>query len=140
MIYRLFEKYEIVKKQMQHRHFDDGDLVFNLFQRISKLDDITWCIHQFYIDEVQDFTQAELTLLLHCCRWPNGLFLTGDTAQSIMRGVSFRFSDLRSVFYHISKHVDRYRAQKVIKGTTVTYTDTKFSITFWDSTISCKCY
>ena len=113
MIYKLFKKYEIVKKQMQHRHFDDGDLVFNLFQRLSKLNDITWCIHQFYIDEVQDFTQAELTLLLHCCRWPNGLFLTGDTAQSIMRGVSFRFSDLRSVFYHISKHVDRYRGQKV---------------------------
>ena len=113
MIYKLFEKYEIVKKQMQHRHFDDGDLVFNLFQRLSKLDDITWCIHQFYIDEVQDFTQAELTLLLHCCRWPNGLFLTGDTAQSIMRGVSFRFSDLRSVFYYISKHVDRSRGQQV---------------------------
>ena len=113
MIYKLFEKYEIVKKQMQHRHYDDGDLVFNLFQRLSRLDDINWCIHQFYIDEVQDFTQAELTLLLHCCRWPNGLFLTGDTAQSIMRGVSFRFSDLRSVFYYISKHVDRSRGQKV---------------------------
>ena len=113
MIYKLFERYEIIKKQMQHRHFDDGDLVFNLFQRLSKLDDINWCIHQFYIDEVQDFTQAELTLLLHCCRWPNGLFLTGDTAQSIMRGVSFRFSDLRSVFHYISKHVDRSRGQKV---------------------------
>ena len=113
MIYKLFERYEIVKKQMQHRHFDDGDLVFNLFQRLSKLDDINWCIHQFYIDEVQDFTQAELTLLMHCCRWPNGLFLTGDTAQSIMRGVSFRFSDLRSVFHYISKHVDQSRGQKI---------------------------
>ena len=113
MIYKLFERYETVKKQMQHKHFDDGDLVFNLFQRLSKLDDINWCIHQFYIDEVQDFTQAELTLLLHCCRLPNGLFLTGDTAQSIMRGVSFRFSDLWSVFYYISKHVDQSRGQKI---------------------------
>ena len=109
-VYRLYERYEIVKKQMLNRHFDDGDLVFNLFQRLSKLDDINWCIHQFYIDEVQDFTQAELTLLLHCCRWPNGhLFLTGDTAQSIMRGVSFRFSDLQSVFHYISKHMNPSR-------------------------------
>ena len=108
--YQLFERYEQMKKR--NGFFDDCDVVFNLFQRLSKLDDINWCIHQFYIDEVQDFTQAELTLLLHCCRWPNGLFLTGDTAQSIMRGVSFRFSDLRSVFHYISQHVDQSRGQK----------------------------
>ena len=108
--YQLFERYEQMKKR--YGYFDECDLVFNLFHRLSKLDDINWCIHQFYIDEVQDFTQAELTLLLHCCRWPNGLFLTGDTAQSIMRGVSFRFSDLRSVFHYISKHLDHSRGQK----------------------------
>ena len=28
------------------------------------------------------------------------LLLPGDTAQSIMRGIAFRFSDLRSLFYH----------------------------------------
>ena len=110
MAYDLFLKYEDLKRRK--RYFDECDVVFNLFQRLSKLDDINWCIHQFYIDEVQDFTQAELTLLLHCCRWPNGLFLTGDTAQSIMRGVSFRFSDLRSVFHYINKHVDQSRNQK----------------------------
>ena len=108
--YQLFLRYEQMKKR--NGYFDECDVVFNLFRRLSRLDDINWCIHQFYIDEVQDFTQAELTLLLHCCRWPNGLFLTGDTAQSIMRGVSFRFSDLRSVFHYISKHVDRSRGQK----------------------------
>ena len=110
MAYELFRKYEDLKRRS--RYFDECDVVFNLFQRLSKPDEINWCIHQFYIDEVQDFTQAELMLLLHCCRWPNGLFLTGDTAQSIMRGVSFRFSDLRSVFHDISKHVDQYRGQK----------------------------
>jgi len=108
--YQLFECYEDIKNRSGF--FDDCDLVFNLFQRLSKLDDVDWCVHQFYIDEVQDFTQAELMLLLHCCRWPNGLFLTGDTAQSIMRGVSFRFSDLRSVFHYISKHVDTTKGQR----------------------------
>ena len=110
IIYELFIKYEGLNRC--HRYFDECDMVFNLYQRLSKLDDINWCIHQFYIDEVQDFTQAELTLLLHCCRWPNSLFLTGDTAQSIMRGVSFRFSDLRSVFHYISQNVDQSRGQK----------------------------
>ena len=108
--YELFKKYESIKKR--NGFYDDCDLVFNLFQRLSRIDDVNWCIHQFYIDEVQDFTQAELTLLLHCCRWPNGLFLTGDTAQSIMRGVSFRFSDLRSVFHYISKNVDTSKGQR----------------------------
>ena len=108
--YELFTRYESIKKR--NGFYDDCDLAFNLFQRLSRLDDINWCIHQFYIDEVQDFTQAELTLLLHCCRWPNGLFLTGDTAQSIMRGVSFRFSDLRSVFHYISRNVDTSKGQR----------------------------
>ena len=29
--------------------------------------------------------------------------MTGDTAQSIMRGISFRFNDLRSLFHRASK-------------------------------------
>ena len=29
-----------------------------------------------------------------------GVVISGDTAQSIMRGIAFRFSDLRSLFYH----------------------------------------
>ena len=110
--YELFTRYESIKKRSGF--YDDCDLVFNLFQRLSRIDDVNWCVHQFYIDEVQDFTQAELTLLLHCCRWPNGLFLTGDTAQSIMRGVSFRFSDLRSVFHYISKNVDTSKGQRSV--------------------------
>ena len=36
---------------------------------------------------------------------PNGLFLCGDTAQCIARGVGFRFCELRSLFHTIDKHV-----------------------------------
>lgn len=60
-------------------------------------------INEIYVDETQDFTQAELYLLLHICQNPNDMFLTGDTAQGIMRGISFRFKDLRSLFYHASQ-------------------------------------
>lgn len=56
-------------------------------------------IHEIYVDEVQDFTQAELKLLLRLCRDPTGLFLTGDTAQTIARGVGFRFEDVKTMLY-----------------------------------------
>lgn len=62
-----------------------------------------WNIQEIYVDETQDFTQAELYLMLHICQNPNDMFLTGDTAQGIMRGISFRFKDLRSLFYHASQ-------------------------------------
>lgn len=62
-----------------------------------------WIIHQIYVDETQDFTQAELCLLLRVCHSPNEMFLTGDTAQSIMRGIAFRFNDLRSLFFYAKK-------------------------------------
>ena len=55
---------------------------------------------QVFVDETQDFTQAELTILIHLAHNPNDMFLTGDTAQSIMRGVSFRFSDLKTLFHY----------------------------------------
>lgn len=64
---------------------------------------MNWIIHQIYVDETQDFTQAELCLLLRVCHSPNEMFLTGDTAQSIMRGIAFRFNDLRSLFFYAKK-------------------------------------
>lgn len=56
-----------------------------------------------FVDETQDFTQAELTLLIRISQNPNCMFFTGDTAQSIMRGVSFRFSDLTTLFFNAKR-------------------------------------
>ncbi|CAH1263373.1 TRANK1 [Branchiostoma lanceolatum] len=96
-IYDIFQTYQHEKR---HRHmFDEMDLVHNLYERLTHAEDVDWSIHQVYVDETQDFTQAELALLIRCCRDPNEMFFTGDTAQSIMRGVSFRFKDLRSLFH-----------------------------------------
>ena len=57
-------------------------------------------IDSLFVDEVQDFTQAELYILAKLCRDPNSLFLAGDTAQSIAVGVDFRFTDVRQIFYN----------------------------------------
>lgn len=66
-----------------------------------------WILHEIYVDETQDFTQAELALLVSLCSEPNKMFLTGDTAQSIMRGISFRFHDLRSLFFYTKKSANK---------------------------------
>ncbi|XP_033629676.1 TPR and ankyrin repeat-containing protein 1-like isoform X2 [Asterias rubens] len=102
-IYLLFKKYEHEKNQKSY--FDEGDLVFHLYSRLRDIKTMDWVIHEIYVDETQDFTQAELSLFIRCSHDPNALFLTGDTAQSIMRGVSFRFDDLKSLFHYASKSV-----------------------------------
>ncbi|KAM4028227.1 TPR and ankyrin repeat-containing protein 1 [Anomaloglossus baeobatrachus] len=100
-IYRLFRMYEQIKCKLGY--FDEEDVLYNLSCRVSMLEELPWSIHELYGDEIQDFTQAELFLLMRCINDPNSMFLTGDTAQSIMKGVSFRFSDLRSLFYYANK-------------------------------------
>ena len=98
VVYSLFLVYQ--REHSRDRMFDEADLVFNIHRRLQSIPAPEWSVHQFYVDETQDFTQAELSLLIRCCRFPDKLFFTGDTAQSIMRGISFRFDDLKNLFYH----------------------------------------
>lgn len=101
-IYSLFCLYQQIRSQKGY--FDEEDVLYNLSWRLSKLKVLPWSIHELYGDEIQDFTQAELALLMKCINDPNAMFLTGDTAQSIMQGVAFRFSDLRSLFHYASRN------------------------------------
>ena len=103
VVYDLFLVYQ--QQRSRYRMFDEADLVFNIHRRLQSSPGLDWSIHQFYVDETQDFTQAELSLLIRCCRFPNELFFTGDTAQSIMRGIAFRFDDLKTLFHHARKAV-----------------------------------
>jgi hypothetical protein len=116
-IYDLFEQYRYEK--MRRSLFDEADVVFRLY---TKLLDVTagngaldWVIHEIYVDETQDFSQAELCLLMRCCRRPNDMFFTGDTAQSIMRGIAFRFEDLKSLFYHMGQTMQAQGHTKAIQ-------------------------
>ena len=45
--------------------------------------------------QVQDFTQAEMLLDMRVVPDPNRLFYSGDTAQTIARGIGFRFAGER---------------------------------------------
>ena len=101
--YKCFEQYQVIK--MRYGYFDDNDLIHNLYHRLLKMKRQEPLVHRLYVDEVQDFTQAELALLLQCSHIPYGQFLTGDTAQNIMRSVAFRFCDLRSVFHDFKENL-----------------------------------
>lgn len=56
---------------------------------------------QIYVDEVQDSTMTELSIMFWMARDPNSVFLAGDTAQTILEGADFQFSDLRSALHFI---------------------------------------
>ncbi|KAL3765025.1 hypothetical protein ACHAW5_004284 [Stephanodiscus triporus] len=93
----------------QGGYYDECDLVYNIAGRISLLD-VSYFDHMdqesvlpvdsLFVDECQDWTQAELYVLAKLCGDPNALFLAGDTAQSIAVGVDFRFTDVRQTFYN----------------------------------------
>ena len=107
IIYDIFNEYQHYRQMKRHEIYlyDECDLILHIHNRMKDVHDVPWSIHSLYIDEVQDFTQAELAILTHCSRDPNSMFFTGDTAQTIMRGVAFRFQDLRSLFHRINSKI-----------------------------------
>ncbi|MCL7045377.1 hypothetical protein MKW94_013410, partial [Papaver nudicaule] len=79
MIYDIFIDYE--KKKVLNGEFDLSDFVIDLHSRLKngsfRGDDMDFV----YIDE-------------------EGFVFSGDTAQTIARGIDFRFQDIRSLFYN----------------------------------------
>lgn len=53
-------------------------------------------IHFLMVDEVQDLTQNIIGLLMSLAQ--KNVFFSGDTAQTIAKGIGFRFYDLKQVF------------------------------------------
>jgi superfamily I DNA/RNA helicase len=53
-------------------------------------------INFMFIDEVQDLTPATIYLISQIVS--NTIFYAGDTAQSISKGVIFKFSDIKLLF------------------------------------------
>ncbi|MCL7024853.1 hypothetical protein MKW94_004240, partial [Papaver nudicaule] len=54
-----------------------------------------------YIDEVQDLTMRQAALFKYISQnFEEGFVFSGDTAQTIARGIEFRFQDIRPLFYN----------------------------------------
>uniref|UniRef100_A0A3B6CCA9 UvrD-like helicase ATP-binding domain-containing protein n=2 Tax=Triticum aestivum TaxID=4565 RepID=A0A3B6CCA9_WHEAT len=97
-IYNIYVDYENMKSTA--REFDLSDFVnrlhINLVSEGYKGDLVDFV----YIDEVQDLTMTQIALLKYVCRnFKEGFLFAGDTAQTIARGIDFRFEDIRSLFY-----------------------------------------
>jgi hypothetical protein len=105
-VYQHFERYE--KARIELGLWDDCDRVAATLHRIYRLrstEELRYrelCYSKIYVDEVQDYTQAEIALFF-LLSGPNDLFSAGDPAQSVVEGVSFRFDEVRSVGYHLYK-------------------------------------
>ncbi|KAM3369762.1 hypothetical protein ACQJBY_017559 [Aegilops geniculata] len=97
-IYDIFLDYESMKGTA--REFDLSDFVNSLHSSLVSEGYKGDMVDFVYIDEVQDFTMAQIALLKYVCRnFKEGFLFAGDTAQTIAKGVDFRFEDIRLLFY-----------------------------------------
>eukprot|EP00959_Pyramimonas_sp_CCMP1952_P373410 7820212-Pyramimonas_sp.AAC.2 len=70
-VYELFLKYESKKAALNA--FDVCDLVKHIYRGIRKMGGYRGvAVHSTFVDEVQDFTEAEIKLIMACSAMPNG--------------------------------------------------------------------
>ncbi|GMJ04494.1 hypothetical protein HRI_004118600 [Hibiscus trionum] len=98
MVYEIFQDYE--KMKGANGEFDMADVVNDLHSRLRNERYEGDIMDFVYIDEVQDLTMRQIALFKHVClNVSEGFVFCGDTAQTIARGIDFRFEDIRSLFY-----------------------------------------
>ncbi|XP_022776512.1 uncharacterized protein LOC111318117 [Durio zibethinus] len=99
VIYDIFQDYE--KMKGEKGEFDMADVVIDLHHRLQNERYEGDIMDFVYIDEVQDLTMRQIALFKHVCKnVSEGFVFCGDTAQTIARGIDFRFEDIRSLFYN----------------------------------------
>ncbi|XP_059277094.1 uncharacterized protein LOC132031229 [Lycium ferocissimum] len=98
-IYGIFQDYE--KMKIERGEYDIADVVNDLHIRLKNQHLDGDKVDFVYIDEVQDLTMRQLALFKYICRnVDEGFVFSGDTAQTIARGIDFRFEDIRNLFYN----------------------------------------
>jgi len=105
--YGIFERYQVYADK--HGLWDDMDRVTHVLEALQSEQSKkgAYMYNRVYVDEVQDFTQAEIGLLFHLTGAHDTLFLVGDTAQAVSHGVDFRFEEVRSIVHAMSLGKDR---------------------------------
>ncbi|KAG8894024.1 hypothetical protein FRB99_001568, partial [Tulasnella sp. 403] len=114
-VYALFELYQ---KRRQPFSYDRADRTRELLNRLMKKEkqgNISLEDHGFdflYVDEVQDNLLIDIALLRLLCRNPHGLFLAGDTAQTISAGSAFRFDDIKAYLFRLEGADEKVKTGK----------------------------
>ncbi|PKI49698.1 hypothetical protein CRG98_029943 [Punica granatum] len=97
-VYDIFQDYE--KMKAMNGEFDLSDLVNDLHSRLRHEKWKGDRMEFVYIDEVQDLTMGQIALFKYVSsNVEEGFVFSGDTAQTIARGIDFRFEDIRFLFY-----------------------------------------
>ncbi|KAG8369514.1 hypothetical protein BUALT_Bualt14G0021500 [Buddleja alternifolia] len=99
VIYDIFQDYE--KMKLERGEFDLADFVFDIYIRLENESYFGDKMDFVYIDEVQDLNLRQISLFRYICKnVDEGFVFCGDTAQTIARGIDFRFEEIRSLFYN----------------------------------------
>ena len=103
-VYDAYEQYD--RYCSDYGLWDDCDRVADALRQLQSLQQINETMFssvqfdKIYVDEIQDYTQAEIALFFTLAG-PGDLFLAGDPAQAVVEGVEFRFESCRSVAFHL---------------------------------------
>ncbi|PWA68994.1 uvrD-like Helicase, ATP-binding domain, P-loop containing nucleoside triphosphate hydrolase [Artemisia annua] len=98
IIHTLFQDYE--KMKTARGEFDLGDFVNDIHRRLKNGKYGGDQMDFVYIDEVQDLSMRQISLFKYISQnVDEGFIFAGDTAQTIARGIDFRFQEIRSLFY-----------------------------------------
>ena len=94
-IWELFILYE--RWKVSCSAYDFQDIVNYILGQVKYYGYSGVPIHYMMVDEVQDLTPGTIALLMAITK--EKLVFSGDTAQTIAKGVGFRFCDLETLFY-----------------------------------------
>ncbi|CAE8627439.1 unnamed protein product [Polarella glacialis] len=98
---RMYAAWEIYRKLKQEMHvYDRTDAARHILRRAE----FNGCkalryLTGVFVDEVQDLLPIELLLLKLLCPRLDGFVFAGDTAQTISKGVEFRFESIRRLYF-----------------------------------------
>lgn len=104
--YDAYERYEGFLDSTNN--WDDCDRVVKIIKGLKSNNEVRdkYTFSRIYVDEIQDYTQAEICLFF-LLAGRNGIFFAGDPAQSVVEGVEFRFEEVRSVAHYLYGEEDR---------------------------------
>ncbi|KAL8712570.1 MAG: hypothetical protein Q9220_003101 [cf. Caloplaca sp. 1 TL-2023] len=100
-VYKVFERYEALKREYQHCDFVDRVIhVLRALRTNPVLKRILRSmLDELYIDEVQDQRATDLKLLLNLVKDSRFFHVAGDTAQAISQESTFRFEDVKALIH-----------------------------------------
>ena len=100
-VYDMFELYE--KLKVGWGDIDYIDRVVRVLKAVRKDSSLRQLLRstfdEIYIDEIQDHRCLDIELFLCFLKDARGFHLAGDTAQAISHDSTFRFADIKTLFY-----------------------------------------